>query len=183
MNTDWRNDPASEKQKEKLGYFGCTWDEGITKGQASDAIDECIKLFPEIEAAYYNRPATEEQRAKLQAYGVDPDGARDEEDEDTDEPTGPLTYGQAKDWLEDLELDARATEEEQFFASLNSEDAQIDEALGKLNCYWPGAFRDITKEEFVQVWALAKSRKAGDLEPPAPSELICALKELFPEFS
>jgi vacuolar-type H+-ATPase subunit E/Vma4 len=73
MSNDWRNDPATEKQKEKLRFFGCTWEEGITKGQASDAIDECVKMFPEKEKEYQNRPATEAQmkeiRAYLEAYG------------------------------------------------------------------------------------------------------------------
>jgi hypothetical protein len=65
MNDDWRNDTAIEKQKEKLRFFGCTWDEGITKGQASDAIDECVKEFPDKQQAWLNRPATPEQLEEL----------------------------------------------------------------------------------------------------------------------
>ena len=61
MNPDWRNDPATEQQKEKLRFFGCTWDDGITAGQASDALEECAKQFPGVEAAYQNRLATPEQ--------------------------------------------------------------------------------------------------------------------------
>jgi hypothetical protein len=38
-----RTEPATEKQKEKLRWFGCTFDEGMTKGQASDALDKCAK--------------------------------------------------------------------------------------------------------------------------------------------
>jgi len=87
MNDDWRNDPATEKQKEKLRFFGCTWDEGITKGQASDALDDCIGKFPETQQAWLNRPATPEQLEELKSYG--------EELEDS------LTYGEAKELLHD----------------------------------------------------------------------------------
>src|SRR6267154_1021281 len=103
----WRNDPATEKQKEKLRYFGCTWDEGITKGQAHDAIDECVRQFPERDREYYNRPATEDQLAKLRAY-LAPD---DEEPEDYAEGDKPLTYGQAKELISEFELEMRAADE------------------------------------------------------------------------
>ena len=70
MNSDWRNELATEQQKEKLRFFGCTWDEGITAGQASDALEECAKQFPEAEAAYQqNQPATEDQKDKLRYFG------------------------------------------------------------------------------------------------------------------
>ena len=72
MSEDWRNDPATEKQKGKLSFFGCTWDEGITKGQASDAIEECVKNFPETQQAWLNRPATSEQLEELRSYGEEP---------------------------------------------------------------------------------------------------------------
>jgi hypothetical protein len=87
MSNDWRNDPATEKQKEKLCFFGCTWDEGITKGQASDAIDECASKFPETQQAWLNRPATLEQLEELKSYG--------------EEPENGLTYGEAKELLHD----------------------------------------------------------------------------------
>jgi hypothetical protein len=87
MSDDWRNDPATEKQKEKLGFFGCSWDEGITKGQASDAIDECVRQFPESQQKWLNRPATPEQLEELQLYG--------------EEPEEGLTYGEAKELLHD----------------------------------------------------------------------------------
>jgi hypothetical protein len=90
MNNDWRNDPATEKQREKLCFFSCTWDEGITKGQASDAIDECVRKFPETQQAWLNRPATSEQLEELKSYG--------EEAEDG------LTYGEAKELLHDPEI-------------------------------------------------------------------------------
>lgn len=42
-----RSEPATEKQKEKLCFFGRTFEDKITKGQASDALDECARVFPE----------------------------------------------------------------------------------------------------------------------------------------
>jgi hypothetical protein len=87
MSDDWRNNPATEKQKGKLRFFGCTWDEGITKGQASDAIDECVRKFPETQQAWLSRPATPEQLEELKSYG--------------DEPEAGLTYGEAKELLHD----------------------------------------------------------------------------------
>jgi hypothetical protein len=90
-----RNEPATEKQKEKLRYFGCSWEENITKGQASDALEECARKFPDINRAYYNRPVTDEQLAKLRSFGEDPIG----------DPDDPLTYGQAKDWISQCEID------------------------------------------------------------------------------
>ncbi|MBI3414228.1 MAG: hypothetical protein HY043_02730 [Verrucomicrobia bacterium] len=71
MSAEWGTDPATERQKAKLRFFGCTWDEGITKAQASDALDQCVSQFPEIEAAYQNRPAAEEQLQALEARGKD----------------------------------------------------------------------------------------------------------------
>ncbi len=106
-----RSEPATEKQKEKLRFFGCTWNNEITKGQAADAIDECVSRFPKINTAYYNRPATEEQRAELRSYGVDPD-------EDPDEEGEPLTYGKAKDWLLDCRLEERVKHEEKMSAEI-----------------------------------------------------------------
>ena len=89
MSEEWRNDPATERQKAKLLFFGCTWDEGITKGQASDAIVQCIKRFPEREFTYQNRPATEEQRALLRRYGK--------------RPLRTLTYARARDIIKRCE--------------------------------------------------------------------------------
>jgi hypothetical protein len=63
-----RSEPATEKQKEKLRWFGCAFDENMTKGRASDALDKCVRDFPEKESAYYSRPATEEQMATLRKY-------------------------------------------------------------------------------------------------------------------
>ena len=54
MSDDWRNELATEQQKEKLRFFGCTWDDGITAGQAGDALEECRTQFPAVESAYLN---------------------------------------------------------------------------------------------------------------------------------
>jgi hypothetical protein len=104
----WRREPASEKQENKLRFFGCTWDEGITKGQASDAIDECVAGFPHIDEAYYTRPATEEQREKLRSYGKDPDKRWGKPRRKA------ITYEEAKDWLQECYLLRRAKTEKEF---------------------------------------------------------------------
>jgi ankyrin repeat protein len=116
-NDAWRNDPATEKQKEKLRYFGCTWNAGITKGQASNAIEECVMKFPQVEADYYNRPATPEQLAKLslclRSEGTTPD--------DYAAPGKLITYGEAKDLILEHELDERAEREQKEFDELAAE--------------------------------------------------------------
>ena len=105
-----RSEPATEKQKEKLRYFGYTVRPGMTKGEASDAIDECIRLHPEKDRDYYDRPATEEQMAKLKKF------AETDEDmaiglQEVAEEGSQITYGQAKDWLWQCEMDARKRRE------------------------------------------------------------------------
>jgi len=117
-----RKEPATEKQKEKLRYFGCTWDEGITKGQASDALDEIVRRFPEKNAEYYNRPATEEQREKLRYLGKNPD-------QDLSDTGELLTYEQAKDWIWECEMDKRRDEMDKSTAYWNSEAGQMEQAL------------------------------------------------------
>lgn len=64
MNSQWRDNPATEEQKEKLRFFGCTWQGDITVGHAHDAIEECCRQFPHLEEAYLNRAV---------AYGTPPD--------------------------------------------------------------------------------------------------------------
>jgi hypothetical protein len=61
---------ATEKQKEKLRFFGCTWDEGITAGQAKEALEKCARQFPDAEATWWkNQPAREDQKEKLRYFG------------------------------------------------------------------------------------------------------------------
>ena len=105
-----RSEPATEKQKEKLRYFGYAVKSGMTKGEASDAIDECIRLHPEKDREYYDRPATEEQMDKLKKF------AETDEDmaiglQEVAEEGSQITYGQAKDWLWQCEMDARKRRE------------------------------------------------------------------------
>jgi uncharacterized Zn finger protein (UPF0148 family) len=70
MSDDWRNELASEQQKEKLRFFGCTWDDGITAGQAEDALAECAIQFPDAEATWQKKqPAREDQKEKLRYFG------------------------------------------------------------------------------------------------------------------
>jgi len=107
---DVRREPATEKQKDKLRYFGCTWQGEITKGQASDALDECVKRCPDRNISYYNQPATEEQRRELQSVGKNPD-------QRWGKPRRkPLTYGEAKDWIWDCRIQKRTRDEKKPFA-------------------------------------------------------------------
>src|ERR1035437_4992969 len=70
MSDQWRNELATEKQKEKLRFFGCTWDDGITAGQAQDALADCAIQFPEAEATWQKtQPAREDQKEKLRYFG------------------------------------------------------------------------------------------------------------------
>jgi hypothetical protein len=105
-----RSEPATEKQKVKLHYFDYDVKAGMTKGEASDAIDECMRLHPEKDREYYDRPATEEQMAKLKKF------AETDEDmaiglQEVAEEGSQITYGQAKDWLWQCEMDARKRRE------------------------------------------------------------------------
>ena len=119
-----RSEPATEKQKGKLRYFGYTVSPGMTKGEASDAIDECIRLHPEKDREYYNRPATEEQMAQLR------ESARADKDlaemlKALDEVVSSLTYGEAKDLIRDSESDAQRREIDRF--SNPPDESQLEE--------------------------------------------------------
>ena len=86
MSAEWRDKPATEEQKTKLRFFQCTWDEGITAGQAADALAECARQWPAAEAEFQKSlPATEEQKKKLLFFQC--------------EWEGDITYGQACDAL------------------------------------------------------------------------------------
>jgi len=103
---NWENEPATEKQKAKLRYFGCTWEGDITKGQASKAIDECVRSRPDLEESYQQRPATQEQvrelRRQLKGTGKRPnDYAEDGEG---------LAYQEAKELIEELKLEETEAE-------------------------------------------------------------------------
>lgn len=107
-----RSEPATEKQKEKLRYFGYAFDENISKGQASDALDKCVRDFPEKERAYYNRPATEDQLAQIRQFNkkskhIDGEPYYDFED------AWPLSYGKAKDLIQEWGWLQRTKEREE----------------------------------------------------------------------
>lgn len=162
--TGWRLDPATEKQEAKLRFFGCEFDEGITKGQASDAIDACMKKFPETERAWQVRPATPEQLETLAGYG-----------EEIDEN---LTYAEAKELIQDNQLD-EPTEQQKYLDYLESEAGEIDEEVDRLNSDWADDYREVTRQEVAQAWALLKSRNVAT---PSTVQLLDALEELFQDF-
>ena len=108
----WRTKPLTDKQATKLRYFGCTWDQGVTRGQASEAIDECARAFPDLEESYYSRPATQEQLDALKTY-LEPEG----EEPDDYAKGETLTYGEAKDLLGDCDMQQRQEQEEKELAA------------------------------------------------------------------
>ena len=94
-----RSEPITEKQKFKLQWFGYPVKKRMTKGEASDIIGECIQKYPEKERKYYERPATDEQKALLRIYATaDKDLAVTLKE--LKEEQSALTYGEAKDLLQ-----------------------------------------------------------------------------------
>jgi len=178
--TKVRSEPATEKQKEKLRYFNYDVKAGMTKGEASDAIEECVKKFPEVNRAYYNRPATEEQLAKLREINKSPDVDPEEPYYDPEEP---LTYQEAKDAIYFWELDQRKLREEQDEKEMMEDMRQmrIDDALEDVNSY-ADDYRPVTHEEVAKAWDLVKSRKTDQSKEPATKEILEALEEIFPDF-
>ncbi|HEY2328922.1 MAG TPA: hypothetical protein VGI63_03820 [Verrucomicrobiae bacterium] len=103
-----RRESATDKQKEKLVWFGCTFDETITKGQASDALDKCAMDFPLKDMAYYKRPATEKQISQIREYAkVDKDLLVTLEEIEEGES---FTYEAAKYLLRNCEKEAEQRE-------------------------------------------------------------------------
>lgn len=134
MSDDWRNDPATDKQKEKLRFFGCTWDEGITKGQASDALDQCAQQLPQRNAEWYDRPATPDQIEQLKAYGVEIEQR--------------LTYEDAKELIEESEPDE--TPEQEYLEYLSSDEGMIDAFWELINEDFGDRYRAVTREEVAK---------------------------------
>ncbi len=159
-----RSELATEKQKEKLRWFGIPVKVEMTKGEASDALDKCVKDFPEKELAYYNRPATKDQMAALRAYYG----------KDLDEVEGPFTYGRAKNLIWEIEMKKRQKEREYE----NSEEGQIAEMTDFINACGVNP-RKITTAEVSKAWNLAKSRNAGKSYLPGDYAIVGALSELF----
>jgi len=175
-----RAEPATEKQKEKLRYFGCTFEEDISKGQASDALDKCATDFPEVNKAYYDRPATEEQLAKVREMNQHRDCA--EEPFYDFEEEGPLTYGEAKEVMQEWVWFRREKELEEQEKYAKSEEAAIFRAMSDIEDMREGSdVREVTYEEVERAWALAKSRLKDEKRRPGLKAVEAALVELCPE--
>ncbi len=171
-----RNESATEKQKEKLRFFGYAFDESISKGQASDAIDKCVRDFPEKDWAYYNRPATDEQLKQLREINKHPDCGPDEPFYDF-ENEGPVTYGRAKDLIQEWAGLRKQKYWEEEAAYQNSDEARIDEACTRID-----AFRDVKREQVAKAWAVVKARMTDKSQQPDLSEIEDTMEELFPDF-
>jgi hypothetical protein len=110
-----RSEPPTAKQIEKLRWFDYNTDEITTKGQASDALDKCVKENPEENSAYYNRPPTEEQLEKIRELNNESNRIDGEPYYDF-ENDGPLTYGRAKDLIQEWGWLERQREREEEFS-------------------------------------------------------------------
>jgi len=166
-----RAEPATEKQKEKLRFFGYVLKAGMTKGEASDALNECARQLPHKNAEYYNRPATVEQLTELQ--NINAQCEPDEPFYDFEE--GPLTYGKAKDVLQEWVWHQREKEREEESAYLESDESRIDEAWMRIE-----DSLEVTRDEVAKAWAVAKSHMADKSESPDLDEIEDTLEELFP---
>jgi ankyrin repeat protein len=92
-----RNGPATDKQKEMLRWFGYAFDEKITRGAASDAIEKCGRDNPEKDKAYYNHSPTEEQLEKIRQINEEAERLDGKSYHDLKT----LTYGKAKDIIQE----------------------------------------------------------------------------------
>jgi uncharacterized tellurite resistance protein B-like protein len=115
MSDDWRNEFATEEQKEKLRFFGCTWCGDITMGKASDALEECAKQFPGIEVAYKNRPITDDQLDELRSLGQ--------------EPVREFTYGEAMELIESIKTRNANRREDAAAIFQNETNAKVETSL------------------------------------------------------
>jgi DNA-directed RNA polymerase subunit M/transcription elongation factor TFIIS len=115
MSDDWRNEFATEEQKEKLRFFGCTWCGDITMGKASDALEECAKQFPGIEAAYKNRPITDDQLDELRSLGQ--------------EPVREFTYDEAMELIESVKTRNAKRREDAAAIFQNETNAKVETSL------------------------------------------------------
>lgn len=112
VSENWQNDPATDNQKEKLRFFGCTWEGNITKGQASAAIGDCVQQFPDKEQQWQKRPSTAKQKKLLREMG---------------EETSPdMSYSEAKDLLQDMEEVVSEEEEKKQEMEERIDDCLID---------------------------------------------------------
>ena len=156
--------PASDAQKEKLLFFGCTFDDGITMDEASAALGDCERQFPEREKEYQARKPTAGQIKQLEKLGLDHEG---------------MNRSEARWEIESAERNEILDYEE-------SEDGQIDDETYQLNSEWADDYREVTRDEVARAWAHIK-RKTG--KAPAADDsagrtikLLDALEELFDDF-
>jgi hypothetical protein len=159
IGQDWRNDPATDKQKEKLSFFGYVFSKGITKGQASEAIAACVRANPEREREYQAVPATPEQIKRLEKLGLD---------------TEDMGFYEARRTLDDP-----IVESNEFIAYMESEDGLIDEETDQINFLWADDYRKVGREEVARAWHHAKQKKGA---APETTEILDSLEELFSDF-
>jgi hypothetical protein len=95
----WEDDPVTEKQLKKLGFFDLPIPQTLTKGDASRLISFYIQVDPEREMHYQNQPVEEEKRTKLRELIKQlPNGER------TDYPiTVSLTNAEASEAMDEIE--------------------------------------------------------------------------------
>jgi cytosine/adenosine deaminase-related metal-dependent hydrolase len=60
----WRAEPASEAQLRKLRFYGHRVSHGVTKGRASELIEEAMAWHPEKEAEYQRWKQSEDDLAE-----------------------------------------------------------------------------------------------------------------------
>jgi hypothetical protein len=137
------------------------------------AIEECIRLFPEKHQQYYDRPPTEDQ-VKIMQKLLNRCGYGGIETEDGTA----LTYGLANKAIRNLEIDATMED-----ACLQVELSLYEEDEWMLfNCHWGDLYRDVTRDEFANAWALAFSRRKDKSEGPKDVEVFAAMRVLVREF-
>lgn len=64
IDEPWRTEPASQAQLRKLRFYGQHFSRGITKGKASELIDDAMAQNPEKEEAYQHWKQTEDDLAE-----------------------------------------------------------------------------------------------------------------------
>jgi hypothetical protein len=62
-NAPWRLEPATDAQKRKLRFYGCRFSDHLTKGAASELIDDAMARHPEKEEQYQQWKKAEEEVA------------------------------------------------------------------------------------------------------------------------
>src|SRR5438034_11777133 len=62
-NAPWRREPATDAQKRKLRFYGCRFSDAVTKGKASELLDDAMSRHPEKEEQYQQWKKTEEEVA------------------------------------------------------------------------------------------------------------------------